>query len=131
MTRPRQHASNADRQRAYRERERKRNGGVTKPKPPGPAGQTSFSEAQLLQIALEGWKREFAPNILEQLLRVAELGGRDAALYAASAVRRALDEERGWAALRQWDATHQGYRLKFLIERKDERVRKFLEECHI
>jgi len=127
--RKRAYDTNAERQRAYRER--KRNGRcVTKPEP-APAGQAGFSEKRLLEIALTGWRKEFAADVLDQLLRVAELGGHDAALYAASAVRRALNDERAWAAMREWDATHQGYRLKFLIERKDERVKAFIEECHL
>jgi hypothetical protein len=59
-----------------------------------PAAEPSLRDGQLIAIALKGWRKEFAPGVVEQLARVAELGGHDAAIYAASAVRRALEEER-------------------------------------
>lgn len=174
MSRKATYASAAEKQRAYRERQKaKRNGhtvtlaegedlsafsglplhwaklfGVAEARrlsalarAEGPEAAQAESDALMVRLGqtdafiyaalVKGWQQEFEPAVVEQLLAVVEEGGVKAGGFAASAVRRALDWERSWQALRDWDATMQGYQLKALVKRKDPRVVKFLEECRL
>lgn len=55
-------------------------------------GQT---DALIYAALVKSWHKEFEPEVYEQLVAVADAGGVEAAGLAASAVRRALNWERG------------------------------------
>lgn len=95
------------------------------------AVQRGQTDALIYAALVSSWRKEFEPEVYEQLVKVADAGGVEAAGFAASAVRRALNWERGWQALRDWDATMQGHQLKRLVERKDPRIVQFLKDVHL
>lgn len=97
----------------------------------GLAVQRGQTDQQIYAALVASWRKEFELEVYEQLVKVADEGGVEAAGFAASAVRRALDWERGWQALRDWDATMQGHQLKRLVERKDPRLAQFLKDLHL
>ena len=104
------YASNAERQRAYRERKRN-GGGVTE---------------------LQQWRRSFRSDIYDRLVQIVEHGGIEAGRVAGAAIELSLAEERAWAAvsfLECTDRTVEGYNLQQLVKRKDPRVVQFLEDC--
>lgn len=107
------HASNADRQRAYRERKR------------NAAGVT-------LEAARASWRREFYHvGVLALLEQVAEAGGVEAAQIAVAAIKQALTEERAWAAFRSLGDTREGHRLKQLVNRRDSQIAQFLQDITV
>lgn len=115
MAAAKRYASNAERQKAYRERQRN--------------GVSVTDAAKPEDPQLAEWRRWYHPDVYAVLVQIAEQGGMDVARLATQALTRALDEERAWAAVRDLDGTTQGYNLKLLVKRKDPRVVQFLDDC--
>lgn len=88
------------------------------------------AEAEKRRVLLDQWGREFGPEVAAQLRGMITDYGAEAGRRAAAAIRLAVAEDRRWAELRQVAGTNtHGRQLAALLDRRDPRVVKFLEEC--
>jgi hypothetical protein len=92
---------------------------------------TDMDRAEMRRALLEQWGHEFAHLGVSDLLRdILNDYGVDAAGRAAAAIRRATAEDRRWTEIRRVAETNaHGRQFAALLERRDPRVAKFLEEC--
>jgi len=121
----RKYTSNAERQRAYRERQRT----LAKANLAQKLGVAERNAGSVTDVQRAEWRRWYRSDVVALLVQIAELGGERAGQLAAQALELALDEDRAWAAVRDLDGTTQGYNLKLLVKRKDLRVIQFLDDC--
>jgi hypothetical protein len=112
----RKYASNAEKQRAYRERQRN----VTKPQPKPPS-------ATILTSLEPDWAERYGPEAAQRLMHIVATWGIDAAWMAAGAIFQAVERERAWLALSGYLNSFQGHNLKVLVDRNDPLIVQFFE----
>lgn len=90
------------------------------------------AEAEKRAALLDQWGREFGHEARAMLGDILNLYGAEAGRRAAAVVRLAVAQDRRWVELRQAAGTNDhGRALSRLLDRRDPRVIKFLEECGI
>jgi hypothetical protein len=91
---------------------------------------TDSAGAEKRRALLEQWSCEFSLQVSEILRGILADYGEDAARRAAATIRLAVAEDRRWTEIRRTAETnYHGRQFAALLERRDPRIAKFLEEC--